>query len=148
MKKTLTLLIASALILLSSCIFFLNINQPSVSLPNESVIFCVNVTTEGGDYEPYFGVSLPIGWIVIGDSLKCGGAYNEVIYYDSLISFEQENASPAPESYYWWAGKGAAVSTMSGNVYADVSIQTDNQIGLVLIPIMTAGLNWLKHRNK
>jgi len=139
MKKTFTLLIASALILLSSCIFFKTIDQPSVARPNEIITVSITATTEGGGAEPNFGVCLPIGWTIPGDSLQCSGVYNEAIYYDSLISFEQEIESPAPQGYYWWAGEGTGVSTDSGDVFGDLQIQTDNQTGLFSIDYM---LKW------
>jgi len=136
MKKSASLITILILFLLSSCIFFQTINQPSVSLPNDIVTVSIAANTEGGGKGPYFGVCLPIGWTIPGDSLQCNGVYNEAIYYDSLISLEQENVSPAAQGYYWWAGKGVGVSTISGNIYAVLSIQTDNQIGLFSIDYM------------
>jgi len=85
MKKSPSLIAILILILLSSCIFFQNINQPSKSLPNDIITVSLHTTTEGARYEihaPFFGVCLPIGWTVPGDSIQCNGVYNELIYYD------------------------------------------------------------------
>jgi len=135
MKKTFTLLIASALILLSSCISFKTIDQPSVARPNEIITVAITATTEGGGAAVNFGVCLPIGWTIPGDSLQCYGVYNEVIYYDESLS----GGSPAPQGYYWWVGEGAGVPTDSGDVFGDLQIQTDNQTGLFSIDYM---LEW------
>ena len=136
MKKSTSLISILILFLLSSCIYFQYINQPSIALPNEIFTVSIAATTEGGEEEPYFGVCLPIGWTIPGDSIQCSGEYNEVIYYDSLISLEQENTSPAEDRYYWWAGKGVADTAAVGNVYANLKIQTDSQIGLFSIDYM------------
>lgn len=125
MHKNVFLISISIVILLSSCIFFQNINQPSKSLPNDIITVSLHTTTEGTAYEihaPFFGVCLPVGWTIPGDSIPCSGVYNEVIYYDDSLSIAQNGASPAPSGYYWWAGKGVGVSTESGNVYAVLSI--------------------------
>jgi predicted outer membrane repeat protein len=136
MKKMLKLIVFFLVILLSGCIFFESIDQPASALPDEIIIVSIDVTTEGGDEQPYFGVCLPNGWTIPGDSFPCTGVYNETIYYDSLVSFEQESASPAPEGYYWWAGAGAAVATDSGSVYGQFEIQTDSQVGFFSIDYM------------
>ena len=57
------IVISVFLLFLSSCIFFQNVNQPSKSAPNEIITVTLVATTEGGSYEPYFGVCLPIGGI-------------------------------------------------------------------------------------
>jgi len=136
MKKRVFLISIFILILLSSCIYFQTINQPSISAPNEVITVSIITNTEGGGEEPYFGVCLPIGWTIPGDSIQCSGVYNEVIYYDSLVTFEQRSISPEKDGYYWWAGKGIPVSTFIGNVYAELKIQTDNQIGFFSIDYM------------
>jgi len=141
MKKSASLITILILFLLSSCIFFQTINQPSVSLPNEIITVSITANTDGGEYEPYFGVCLPIGWIIPGDSLQCSGGYDEVIYYDDTLSIEQENASPAPEGYYWWAGKGVADASAVGVVYGDLQIQTDSQTGIFSIDYMLGNSN-------
>ena len=136
MKRIAFIVLLCLLFSLSGCIYFIYILQPYVFFPNQTVPFNVNVTTEGGDYEPYFGVCLPIGWTVAGDSIKCGGAYDEVIYYDSLISLEQDSISPAQAGYYWWAGKGAVDTSAIGYVSANIYVQTDSQIGRFFIDYM------------
>jgi len=153
MKKFVFTFLTITLIFLTSCILFQNINQPTKSLPKDIVTVSIHATTEGGDREPYFGVCLPTGWTIPGDSLQCTGDYKEVIYYDSLISLEQENASPAPAGYYWWAGKGVADTNAIGEVYADLLIQTDNQLGRFFIDYMlgnsdpNAGVNQQRSNN-
>ncbi len=130
MRKIITLtVISTVLLFLSSCIFFQNVNQPAASAPNQIVTVTIIASTQGGGYEPYFGVCLPIGWTVPGDSVQCGGAYEEAIHYDTLVAFNQESVSPAPAGYYWWAGKGIPDETAVGNVFANLKIQTDNQLG-------------------
>jgi len=136
MKKFVFTILAISVVFFSSCIYFQTINQPTFSLPNQVFIVTISVTTEGGDYEPYFGTCLPIGWTVIGNSLQCGGAYNGIIYYDSLISLQQDSISPAPEGYYWWAGRGASDTSAIGYVSADLYVKTDNQIGRFFIDYM------------
>jgi hypothetical protein len=148
MKKIFTLLTISSIVLfLWSCIEFQIINQPSVSLPNEIITVSITVSTSGGSYEPYFGVCLPIGWTIPGDSIQCSGAYNETIFYDSLVSFDQESVSPAPIGYYWWAGKGIPNDSAIGNVYSELNIQTDSQIGIFSIDYMLGdGYNWVNYK--
>jgi len=136
-KKYITPIVISILLLfLFSCITFQTINQPNVSLPNSIITVAISAETEGGDEEPYFGVCLPIGWTVPSNSIQCSGVYSEAIYFDSLISAMQENVSPAPPGYYWWAGKGVAVATDSGEVFGELQIQTDSQLGLFSIDYM------------
>jgi len=148
MKKISLLFLISVLVLsLISCIRFQIINQPVAALPNEVFTVSITAVTEGGEYEPFFGVCLPIGWSIPSDSIVCSGAYNEVIYYDSLLSLEQEYISPAPTGYFWWVGKGIADTSAVGNVYADVNIQTDSQIGTFSIDYMLGdGYNWLNYQ--
>jgi hypothetical protein len=136
MKRIAFIILISTLLLLSSCIYFQYINQPSMSLPNDIFTVSIAVNTQGGEYEPYFGVCLPTGWTIPGDSLQCNGGYSEVIYYDSLISLDQDNASPAPIGYYWWAGKGVPDTGAVGVVYAELQIQTDSQVGMFSIDYM------------
>ena len=136
MKKNLFVIVISILILLTSCIFFQTINQPSVSLPNEVFTVSITATTEGGEYEPYFGVCLPIGWTIPGDSVQCSGVYTKVIHYDSLVAFEQNSVSPALNGYYWWVGKGVVDTAAIGEVYAELHIQTDSQTGRFFIDFM------------
>jgi len=140
MKKMLSIIFIASLIFLSGCIFFQNINQPSKSLPNDIVTISFHATTEGTDphdsTSPYFGICLPVGWTILGDSINCNGVYNKIIYYNDSLSLEQESVSPSPSGYFWWVGNGVAISTVSGNVYADLFIQTDNQIGLFSIDYM------------
>ena len=137
MKGAITLIVISGILLfLSSCIFFQNVNQPSKSAPNQIITVTIIANTQGGSNEPYFGVCLPIGWIVPGDSVQCGGAYEEAIHYDTLITSWQESASHAPSGYYWWAGKGIPDETAVGNVFANLKIQTDNQLGVFSIDYM------------
>ena len=82
------------------------------------------------------GVCIPIGWIIQDDSIECYGVYNNVIHYDESLCKAQNSVSPAPAGYYWWVGKGEVVSTIGGNVYAVLSIQTDNQIGMFSVDYM------------
>ncbi|MCK4653711.1 MAG: right-handed parallel beta-helix repeat-containing protein, partial [Candidatus Cloacimonetes bacterium] len=136
MKKMLKFSAYLLVILLSGCVWFESVDQPASALPGEIIIVSIDVTTAGGSSAPLFGVCLPNGWTIPGNSFPCTGVYNERIYYDRLVSFEQESASPAPEGYYWWAGAGAAVATNSGSVYGQFEIQTDNQLELFSIDYM------------
>jgi parallel beta-helix repeat protein/predicted outer membrane repeat protein len=121
--------------MISGCIEFESIDQPRSASLNQVLTVYVETYTEGGNYSPYFGVCLPTGWSVPGDSILCTGVYNEAIYYDSLVSSFQENASPAPEGYYWWAASGPEGSP-AGSVYAEFQIQNDDQLGCFSIDYM------------
>jgi predicted outer membrane repeat protein len=136
MKKTLVVILCVSAALLSGCIWFESVDQPTSALPNEIITVDIEVMTIGGIYPTSFGVCLPDGWTVPGDSILCTGVYNETIYYDSLVSESHESASPAQEGYYWWGGLIVEVETDSGNVYAELEIQTDNQLGLFSIDYM------------
>jgi hypothetical protein len=96
----------------------------------------IEASTAGGGYPPYFGVCLPDGWTIQGDSILCTGVYTETIYYDSLVSAMQEDASPAPEGYFWWGGSGAGVGADTGRVYGVVEIHPYDQFGLFSIDYM------------
>ena len=87
MKKFLFVLLILILIFLSSCIFFQTINQPSKSLPNEVVSIPLHIKTNGGGDTPYFGVCIPTGWIIPGDSIECYGVYNNAIHI--LLVFKE-----------------------------------------------------------
>ncbi len=136
MKQMVKLTACILVILVSGCLFFESIDQPSYAVAGEIVIVSIDITTNGGHRIPYFGVCLPIGWTIPGDSIPCTGVYNETIYYDSLVAFEQDSVSPAPAGYYWWAGAGPSVMTDSGSVYGQLEIQTDSQLGLFSIDYM------------
>jgi len=123
-------------ILFSGCIYFESIDQPSSASYNDIFTVYIETYTEGGGSYPYFGVCFPAGWTVPGDSIPCTGAYNETIYYDSLVSFDQENASPAPVGYYWWAGLGPGIGTPEGFVYGELQIQTNDQLGCFSLDYM------------
>ena len=132
---------------LYSCIEFRIVNQPTISAPNEIITVEITAYSERGGYVPYFGVCIPIGWTIPGDSLRCYGAYDMVIYYDSLVSLEQDSVSPAPMGYYWWAGKGEEGGG-EGISYANLKIQTDSQVGVFSIDYMlgsnTNGVNYTR----
>jgi parallel beta-helix repeat protein/predicted outer membrane repeat protein len=137
MKKREILISVLILILLSSCLNFQSIYQPVKSLPDDIISVSITVRKSTNDHaEPYFGVCLPEGWTIPGDSIQCRGAYNNVIYYDDSLSIAQNTISPALHGYYWWVGKGEDVSVEVGNVYAELQIQTDNQIGFFMIDYM------------
>jgi hypothetical protein len=118
-----------------------------MSLPNEIFTVSIVTTTEGGEEEPYFGVCIPNGWTIPGDSIQCSGEYSGVIYYNDSLSTEQENASPTTDKYYWWVGKGVADTGAVGVVYSDLQIQTDSQVGLFSIDYMLGnGYNGVNHQ--
>jgi len=110
---------------------FTSIEQPASVLPGEIFTVLVTATTEGGASwdRPYFGICLPVGWTIPGDTFVCMGVYQEAIVYDPNLSLEQEARSSAPEGYYWWVGDGNAVDTESGDIVAEVPIQTSLQTG-------------------
>ena len=129
MKKNAIIITIFILFLLSSCIYFKTIDQPSVARPNEIFTVSITATTEEGGGGAQFGVCLPVGWTISGDSLQCYGVYNEVIYFDEALP----NGRPAPQGYYWCEGNGAGVPKDSGDIFGDLQIQTDNQTGLFSI---------------
>jgi hypothetical protein len=134
---TIPLLIAVCFCL-SGCLEFESIEQPSSILPGETftVLIEVSVAHEEVEGRPYFGVRLPVGWTIPGDAVACTGVYNEEIIYDPNLTLEQEDLSPAPEGYYWWAGYGEVLSPLYGTSYAEIQIQTDEQTGLFSIDYM------------
>jgi hypothetical protein len=138
MKRKLmgSLIICVSVFLLSGCIRFESVDQPTSALPADIITVSIETFTQGGESRPYFGICLPDGWTIPSDAIQCAGVYNETIYYDPLVSDQQEAASPAPEGYYWWAGAGEGVQTDSGSVYAEPEIQTDSQLGLFSIDYM------------
>jgi parallel beta-helix repeat protein len=139
MKRLLIIALCASIFLISGCIEFRSIDQPLSTSRNETFTVCVEVYSVGSMPSwPYFGVCLPMGWSVPGDSISCTGVYGETIYYDSSLSYDQENASPAPEGYYWWAGSGASTgeNTLEGIVYGELQLQTDDQTGCFSIDYM------------
>jgi hypothetical protein len=120
---------------LSGCLEFKSVEQPSSILPGESFTVLVEVTVEEWEEEwstsglVYFGICLPVGWIIPGDTIEFTGVSQGSIIYDPNLSLEQENISPAPEGYYWWLGNGVVMATDAGEVFADVPIQADLQPG-------------------
>ncbi|MBT3684032.1 MAG: hypothetical protein HOG35_13380 [Candidatus Marinimicrobia bacterium] len=61
----------------AGCIFFDSVDQPDLAVSNR--IFTVNIQASSGvgESEPYFGVCLPNGWSIPGDSIAWTGIYNE-----------------------------------------------------------------------
>jgi hypothetical protein len=151
MKKYVITILVITIVFFSSCIYFQYINQPSIALPNQIFTVSIAVTSEGGEYEPYFGVCLPVGWTIPGDTIQCSGEYSKVIYHNDSLSIEQENISPSPIGYYWWVGNGMVDTTAIGAAYADLNIQTDNQIGVFSIDYMLGdsynGVNYQRSDN-
>ena len=130
--KVITLI--SPLVVLSGCLEFISIEQPSSVLPGETFTVFIEATkTDYNGGQPYFGVRLPVDWTVPGDAFPCTGVYNGTIIYDSNLALEQESISPSPEGYYWWVGAGNAVDSEAGSVYGEIQIQTDNQTGRVYL---------------
>ena len=136
MEARLIAIICVPAVLLSGCIDFESIDQPYCLHGNEIFTVYIETSTSGGDYSPYFGVCIPTGWSVPGDSIQCTGVYNETIYYDSSVSSGQESVSPAPQGYYWWAGSGAGVNTPERIVHGELHIQTDGQLGCFSLDYM------------
>jgi predicted outer membrane repeat protein len=157
MKKAIrgSVIICLPVFLIYGCLWFESVDQPTSALPGETFTVSIVTVTTGGivGYAPYFGVCLPDGWTIPGDAIPCTGVYTETIYYDSLVSAMQENASPAPEGYFWWGGAGRDVETDSGSVYGIVEIQPSNQYGLFSIDYMLGnsyymqGVNWDRSDN-
>ncbi len=127
-------------LLITGCLEFKSINQPSSILPGEDFTVFIEATVESdneGVSEPYFGICLPNGWTIPGDSILCTGVYSGAIVYDSDLAIEQEDLSPAPEGYYWWVGDGNEVlSPVYGTAYSEIQIQTSGQLGLFSIDYM------------
>ena len=76
MKKLITLLVA---ILSFGCIHFTSVVQPEYSTPNTTFSVSIWASSDAGESEPYFGVCLPVGWNIPGDSIAWTGIYNESI---------------------------------------------------------------------
>jgi hypothetical protein len=119
---------------LYGCLEFKSIEQPSSVLPGElfTVLIEVTVVETGGEgpwEHPIFGICLPMGWTIPGDTIEFTGACQGSITYDPDISLEQESISPAPEGYYWWLGSGSVGDPAADAVFAEVPIQADLQPG-------------------
>jgi hypothetical protein len=138
-------------ILISGCIDIESIDQPFCVSVNQTFTVHVEIYTVGGTSSPYFGVCLPIGWVVPGDSLLCTGVYNETIYYDSSLSFNQAIDFPPPEGYYWWAGSGPGADTPGGIAHGELQIQNDGQLGCFSLDYAVGdsynGLNYRRSDN-
>ena len=133
------LLLIAVCVLLSGCLEFKSIEQPSSILAGETFTVFIEVTAApAGEGRPYCGVRLPIGWTIPDDAILCTGAYTQTIHYDNDLSLEQESLSPSPEGYYWWVGTGDEKDSEGKSVYAEVQIQTNHQTGRFSIDYMLA----------
>ncbi|MBN2461759.1 MAG: right-handed parallel beta-helix repeat-containing protein, partial [Candidatus Cloacimonetes bacterium] len=136
-QKNLMLVILSTL-MLSGCYWFESIEQP-LDAGTESLMpvsIDVMIFEDGWPMIPYFGICIPSGWSVWGDSIQCTGVYNEVIYYDQTLAAEQESVSPAPEGYHWWVGAGSGFNIPVGLVNGVFEILTDDQPGAYFLDYM------------
>jgi hypothetical protein len=148
------IMLISPFIFLSGCLEFGSIEQPSSVLTGEifTVFGAVTVAPEE-TCQPYFGIRLPNGWTIEGDTIPCTGVYNGTIIYDDDLSLEQESLSPSPEAYYWWVGAGNKYSSKdNGSVHSEIQIQTTNQTGCFSIDYMLGssgitGLNYQRSDN-
>jgi hypothetical protein len=136
--RTISLLIVFCF-LLSGCLEFESIEQPSSVLAGETFTVSVVVIVDHGEGRPYCGARLPTGWTIQGKTISYTGASNQTIHYDSALSLEQESISPSPEGYYWWVGSGNGEYLEDELVYAEVQIQTDGQTGRFSIDYMLGG---------
>ena len=132
------ILLSSPFVFFSGCLEFEFVNQPSSILPGETFTVFIEVTVSSDDrgFEPRFGICLPDGWVIPGDTVLCTGVYTEAIVYDVNLAQEQEDQSPAPEGYYWWVGDGNDVGQAHGIAYGEVTVQTDMQTGVFSIDYM------------
>jgi hypothetical protein len=125
------LLIVTSLCL-SGCLEFKSIEQPSSVLPGELFTVLVEATLEERDHRyigvtPIFGICLPVGWTIPGDTIAYTGVSQGSITYDPNI-LPRRGISPAPEGYYWWVGEGPTVwpsEYVPGTVFAEVSVQAN-----------------------
>lgn len=123
-----TLLIITYLYI-PGCLEFESIQQPSSILPNELFSVLVEVAGDGpvysGSWVPTFGICLPTGLTIPGDTIEFTGVSQGAIFYDPNLSL------PAPEGYYWWIGRGLWFKTPdTGEVFAEITMQADLQPGL------------------
>ena len=141
----------SPFVILSGCVEFKSIEQPSSVLTDEVFTVFIEATTEDNSEngEPYFGIRLPKGWTIPGDAIPYTGVDidNVTIIYDRDLALEQESLSPSPQGYYWWVGAGDRVVSEDGPFYAEVQIQTDNQTGRFSLDYML-GYDSVRHLNE
>jgi hypothetical protein len=119
-----------AVVVLPGCLEFESIEQPSSILPGELFTVRIEVTVEETGGYPIFGIRLPVGWTIPGDTIAYAGILQGSLVHDPDVSLEQENLDPAPAGYSWWLGAGASVEEANaGTVFADVPIQADVRPG-------------------
>jgi len=132
-KRYLRAVLLITSVVLSGCLEFASIEQPSSVQPGD--IFTVNVevtvtSDEPGSYPPLLAVRLPDGWTIPGDYFVCTGVDNGEIVFDPNLALAEEERDPSPEGYRWWVGIGNAVpGPVYGTAYAGIPIQTDEQAG-------------------
>lgn len=130
------------LVILSGCLEFKSIEQPSSVLPDEVFAVFIEATTILADsgWEPYIGIRLPNGWTVPGETIPFTGICYGTIVYDANLALEQESLSPSPQGYTWWVGTGSYEESEGdsegGSAYAEVQIQTNHQAGRFAIDYM------------
>ncbi|MHC4569408.1 MAG: hypothetical protein ACYTE3_27090, partial [Planctomycetota bacterium] len=128
-----TLLIVTSLCL-TGCLEFESIEQPSSVLPGELFTVLVEARLEERNsrgVNPIFGICLPVGWTIPGDTIAYTGVLQGSFTYDPNV-LRWYNIGPAPAGYYWWVGEGPTVhqySYVAGTVFAEVPVQTDFQPG-------------------
>jgi len=122
----------------SSAMWLRSVQQPHTVVPGEMLSVSITAARAGDrmDVQLYFGMRLPDGWTVSGDTFSWTGVYNTVVVYDSDLTLEQESMSPSPEGYYWWVGYGSQANVEAGVATAEVQIQTTAQPGLFSIDYM------------
>ena len=131
------IMLISPLVVLSGCVEFESIEQPSSVLPDDVFTVFIEATiVEYAEGTAYFGIRLPNGWTILGDEIPYTGILDGTIAYDHSLTLKQESLSPSPEGYSWWVGKHKHYSDEAGSIYSEIQIQANHQAGRFSVDYM------------
>jgi len=158
--KTGIFIIISISLLFGGCYEFNFVIQPYSAETNSTFEVQISTTTTDGNsnnYIPYFGVKLPIGWIV-QDSIYFVSGTNSgyFVYCDSLVQ-EMNSIDQPPPGYYWWVCAGIdSVLYIDDDTYLfNPMITINSQAGTFYLDYMLGssatgqygGLNYTRSNN-
>ena len=145
-KRLYTGIIASFMIILliTSCLSFDSVIQPTDAIPNSSFQVEIAVRSSGGliPSSAYFGVALPEGWLVQNNRFPFTGDFQGNIYYSSALTYQMEQLQPAASGYYWWVGESAATTSATDDRYiGTMTVLTDEKEGSFYLDYMIGNSN-------
>ena len=148
----LSAILINTILLFSGCYEFDFVIQPDSAELNSSFEVQVSITTDSdannGEYTPYFGIKLPVGWTV-QDSIEFtylqGVLTGKFVYSDSLVQ-EMNLLDPPEIGYYWWVGAGMdSVAYFSDDTFLfNPIITTDSSSGKFYLDYMAgdSDMDW------